>query len=125
LNKVEHWGNLALMDFDAMLLLFDNGMYALALYHGQQCIEKQAKALCEFKNVVFKHTHNILSLLNSVSLTLTPEDIIELSTISSFNQRTRYDDETYEFLKQCNREYAGKWIETIKNRYEKLRREIK
>ncbi len=112
---VNYWKTTSDEDFKTMLSLYDSKTYHWALFLGHISTEKLLKAY--YVQAMKKHAppiHNLYRIAELSGLDFTEEYADWFDTITSFNINARYDDFKREFYKQCTGEFAGLWIERIK-----------
>jgi HEPN domain-containing protein len=114
-NIISHWVTTSDADFETMETLYKAKSYNWSLFVGHISIEKLLKAL--YVKLFEKHAppiHNLYRLAELCRMKVTEEYSDWLDTITSFNINTRYGDFKGEFYRLCTREYAGLWMERIK-----------
>ena len=64
-QKVDHWVMLAYADLKAVRTEMAAKNYIIALYHGQQAVEKLFKALCTTRKIAPPPIHSLVRLAKS------------------------------------------------------------
>jgi HEPN domain-containing protein len=112
----EYFIKSAEIDYDSMIVLFDNQKYAHSLFFGHISIEKLLKAAyVHRKNDYPPYIHNLVRLAEKSDISLNPIQKLHLTTITAFNINARYDDYKLNFHKKCTYEYTSKWLQIIKD----------
>lgn len=112
----EYFIKSAEIDYESMIVLFDNKKFAHSLFFGHICIEKLLKALyLQTNNNHPPYIHNLVRLAELSDISLNPTQKLHLTTITAFNINARYDDYKLNFHKKCNYEYTIKWLRIIKD----------
>ena len=124
-QKTDHWVMLSYTDIKAVRSEVKVKNYIIALYHGQQAIEKLFKALCTTRGISPPPIHSLIRLAQVAHYPLVQQDVVNLQTISDFNMMCRYDDLTAKFIKSCTEQYAKTWVKVIEIWYKILRAKIK
>ena len=116
-GHVDYWmklSNNSLLDMRAALR---SGRRVNALFCGHLALEKMLKALCAAKNVPASKIwgHNLFKLANMIGLwdTLSSEQQVELTTITTFNIEARYEDHKMQFSHLCTKTYAKEWAKVV------------
>jgi len=124
-QKVDHWIMLSYADIKAVRTEMVAKNYIIALYHGQQSVEKLFKALCTTRGIAPPPIHSLVRLTRILNFPLSPQDVVNLQTISDFNMMSRYDDLAAKFVKNCTEPYAKTWVIVIETWYKRLRAQVK
>ncbi|MDP2750700.1 MAG: HEPN domain-containing protein [Nanoarchaeota archaeon] len=120
-DAINYWIEIAKRDYDTMLALFGSGRYPESLFFGHIIIEKTIKGL------VTKETreqppyiHDLLRLAELAKLDLDNEKMDFLDMLNDFNIRARYPEHKLNLYKKCDKAFAEKNLEIIKELYNKL-----
>lgn len=106
--------------------MLTNGHYNWSLFVGHLVLEKLLKAIyVKEHQKLAPRIHDLVKLAKSISLRLSDEQLIFLSEVSDFNMESRYPDEKNQFIKQCDREFAEKYLQQIKEMHSWLKKQIK
>jgi HEPN domain-containing protein len=116
-GQVDYWmklSNNSLLDMRAALR---SGRRVNALFCGHLALEKMLKALCAARNVPTSEIwgHNLFKLANMIGLwdTLSSEQQVELTTITTFNIEARYENQKMQFSRICTKTYAKEWAMVV------------
>ena len=114
-GQVDYWLKLSKESLLDMRAALRSGRRVNALFCGHLAVEKMLKAICAVRRVPLNQIwgHNLLSLTNKANITLSIQQVTELSTISGFNLAARYDDHKRQFATICTSQYAQKWAAVI------------
>lgn len=120
-DRIKYWLETANHDYETMNILFKTKRYSDCLFYGHIVLEKALKGL------VVKETkkeapfiHNLTKLAELANGGLLKDEMDLLDKVNDFNIRARYPEYKIQFYKQCDREYAGKYIDKISSLYKKL-----
>lgn len=112
---LEYWVKPSEVNFQAMENLFMSKDYAWSLFVGHLVIEKLLKGF------YVKHIganpppiHNLQKLAQLIDVKLTKKQDDLLADITTFNMRTRYPDQKFDFYKKCTRNFTKVYIDRIK-----------
>ncbi len=108
-NQINHWKESSERSWKTALGLFKIKRYDACLFFCHLTLEKSLKGLVAktTKNPA-PYIHDLAKLSNLAQLNLSPDQIQNLRTITTFNISTRYDDIKFEFYKKCTKEYTEK-----------------
>lgn len=121
-NIIDYWLESAAHDLDTAQGLFDISKYDWCLFISHLVIEKMLKAhYVNDNNEVAPKTHDLVYLAKKTKINLDYEKIVLLDIIKDFNMEARYPDDKFEFYKKCNKEFAFKNFEIIKELYKWLK----
>lgn len=112
---VHHWVEQSDRDLPVMETLFANGHYVWALFVGHLVTEKLLKAYYIKKvdtNVPFIHDLTKIADLSGLVLTKEQEDFLD--EVTEFNIKARYHDHRQKFYKKATKEFAQRYIISIK-----------
>lgn len=114
-EMISYWIDSSDKDYQVLTLLFEKGHYTWSLFFGHLVLEKLFKALYSQKfSDNPPRIHDLYRLAEKCRLELEEQQKDELDTISTFNIQARYDDYKLEFYNKCTKDFAKKWIDTIK-----------
>ena len=68
--------------------------------------------------------HDLVRLADKAHIELDEKQKDIFDTISTFNLRARYDDYKMEFHKKCSKEFTQKWVFSIKEYREWLKKKL-
>lgn len=113
---IKHWIDSSDKDFITMIDLFQTKNYHWSLFIGHLVIEKLLKALyVKTKGDFPPMIHDLRRLCEKSDVSINPENIIILESISRFNINARYDDYKQSFYKLCTESFTIEWIAKIKD----------
>ena len=124
-QHVDHWlkGSAEAMKTMRTLLNKNNRIYAM--FFGHLAIEKMLKAVCAVRRTPIPTAgakgHDLVYIAGKCGLILTPQQIIELTTIKAFNIEARYDDYNQRFHALCTPQYVKTWTAVITAWYKYLK----
>ncbi len=96
--------------------LFSEKEYGYCLFFCHLALEKLIKGvLVKHTNEPAPYSHDLSFLAKRAGIILTPDTVMELNTITTFNIAGRYDDEKREFRKKSTKEYTEKYVDQTKN----------
>ena len=125
-KQVEYWLTESEKDLPVAESMLANGHYNWSLFVGHLVLEKLLKAIyVKEHQKLAPRIHDLVKLAKSINLNLSDKQLVFLSEVSDFNMESRYPDEKNQFLKQCNREFAEKYLKQIKEMYSWLKKQIK
>jgi len=125
-KQVEYWLTESEKDLPVAESMLANGHYNWSLFVGHLVLEKLLKAIyVKEHQKLAPRIHDLVKLAKSINLNLSGQQLVFLSEVSDFNMESRYPDEKNQFLKQCNREFAEKYLKQIKEMYSWLKKQIK
>jgi HEPN domain-containing protein len=125
-KQVEYWLTESEKDLPVAESMLANGHYNWSLFVGHLVLEKLLKAIyVKEHQKLAPRIHDLVKLAKSINLNLSDQQLVFLSEVSDFNMESRYPDEKNQFLKQCNREFAEKYLKQIKEMYSWLKKQIK
>lgn len=108
---ISYWLNTASEDFETAGILFKSGKYHHALFFCHLALEKLLKGL------VYKKTashplpiHNLVKLAHETGIILTEEQRKNLTEMTSWNIRARYDSYKREFYKKATADFTASWF---------------
>ena len=130
MNKSEHisfWIEQAEHDLEIAETLFTARKFDVSLFFGHLALEKLLKAAWVRDNVqdVPPKTHNLIFLIERTRLTSNDEIIKLLRKVNEFNIEARYPDYKFSFYKLCTEEFTTTYLNSIKDTYAWLIRELK
>jgi len=91
-EEVKAWLRLAGDDLKLAEIAYKEGIYHLACFHAQQCVEKSMKALFYFRDEVPPKTHSIAKLVNMLQGYHPFSDTEPLLKFDLYYIPTRYPD---------------------------------
>ena len=123
---IEYWQKTAEHDYETMTCLFKGKRYSDSLFFGHIVLEKILKGLVveEIKKEA-PYIHNLTKLAELSKCSLSKDEMDLLDTASKFNIRSRYPEYKLQFYKQCDKEYAKKYLDKITKLYKKLCQKLK
>jgi len=125
-KQVEYWLTESEKDLPVAESMLTNGHYNWSLFVGHLVLEKLLKAIyVKEHQKLAPRIHDLVKLAKSINLNLSDQQLVFLSEVSDFNMESRYPDEKNQFLKQCNREFAEKYLKQIKETHSWLKKQIK
>ena len=125
-KQVEYWLTESEKDLPVAESMLTNGHYNWSLFVGHLVLEKLLKAIyVKEHQKLAPRIHDLVKLAKSINLSLSDQQLVFLSEVSDFNMESRYPDEKNQFLKQCNREFAEKYLKQIKETHSWLKKQIK
>jgi HEPN domain-containing protein len=110
-----------------MQYMFKGKRYTWALFLGHLSLEKLLKALyakTNLNNPEAPRIHNLVVLAEKCGIILTDDQHAAFRMINTFNIEARYEDYKNSFYKECNKNFAQKQIEIIKEQREWLKKLI-
>jgi HEPN domain-containing protein len=125
-EHINHWLNLTEYDLPVMDDLFASKRYDYALFMGHLVLEKVLKAFWVRDHELNfpPKIHNLKRIADETKLNLTDAQKKFLIKVNEFNIETRYPDYRMKFHKICNKDFAAKYIEEIKEFYKWLLKQI-
>lgn len=125
-TKIDYWVKTAKNDWKVAQHLFDKKDYAYALFFGHLTIEKLLKALYVKKcDEISPFTHRLILLVEKMGLSVPPDRLELLETITDFNLEARYPDEKFAFYKKCTKKFAKTYLIKIEELMKWLQKEIR
>jgi len=126
-EHIKYWIESAKNDVGAAEQLFKAKRYDWTLFIGHLVVEKTLKAYFVFKNnnKVPPKIHNLLRLVDLSDLVLNEEQRLFIDRVNDFNIEVRYPEYKNEFYKICNKDFAKKYFEQIKEFSKWLESQIK
>lgn len=125
-KQVEYWLTESEKDLPVAESMLANGHYNWSLFVGHLVLEKLLKAIyVKEHQKLAPRIHDLVKLAKSINLNLSDKQLVFLSEVSDFNMESRYPDEKNQFFKQCNREFAEKYLKQIKETHSWLKKQIK
>jgi len=122
---VEYWLKNARQDYRTFNHLYNKKDYSWCLFIGHLIIEKVLKALYVKKyKKESPYTHNILFLIDKISLKIDENMFATLAEINTFNIEARYPDYKLQFYKKCNKKFTAYYYKKIKEIYKWLKKMI-
>lgn len=120
-DAIEYWKKTAERDYDTMIGLFKIERYPESLFYGHIIIEKIIKGLvAKETREQPPYTHDLLRLAELAKLDLDTEKMDFLDMLNDFNIRARYPEHRLDLYKKCDKNFAEKNLEVIKEFYNKL-----
>ena len=115
-EHINYWLNAAQHDLESAETIFESERYDWCLFVGHLALEKILKAIFVDRNdnSIPPKIHNLVRLAELSKIKINDEQKFLLDKINDFNIQTRYPDFKLDFYKQCNREYANKYLKKIK-----------
>jgi HEPN domain-containing protein len=124
-EQIAYWVQSSDLDYNAMVSLYESKHYNWALFVGHLVIEKLLKACyVKYNNEHPPLIHNLLRLAMKVGIEMNKENEDFFGEVTEFNITARYEDVKLEFYKKCTKDYAGKWIDEIKNKRQWIKKEL-
>jgi len=115
---IQYWLEAAKKDLPVIDHLFDKGDYTWALFLAHLVLEKVLKAYYVKKiGKVVPYTHSLSLLAEKSNLKLSDKQKELLEKVTDFNIEARYPEETFSFYKICTKEFAGEYLNRIKEFY--------
>lgn len=112
---IQYWIDSSDVDFRAMDSLFVNGHYAWALFVGHLVIEKLLKAYyVKIIDVNAPQIHHLLKIAEQTGFELSEDQKDFLLEVTTFNIKARYPDFKQRFYQKATKEFAGQYIQKIK-----------
>ncbi|MBU2446239.1 MAG: HEPN domain-containing protein [Bacteroidetes bacterium] len=119
---INYWVSSSEVDFQAMENLYKSKDFVWSLFVGHLVIEKLLKGLyLKHKGINPPPTHNLQKLAQLVGINITTEQDNLLADITTFNMRTRYPDQKFEFYKKSTNRFTKYYIDQIKELREWLK----
>lgn len=120
-----YWEKSAKQDYKIFNHLYKKRDYTWCLFIGHLIIEKLLKALYvkKFKKEA-PYTHNLLILIDKISLSLDENKFAIFTEINTFNIESRYPDYKLQFYKKCNKKFSNYYYKQIKEFYKWLKKMI-
>jgi len=121
LESVSYWLKCAKEDYKVMEHLFEKEDYHYCLFLGHLLLEKTLKAY--YIKMIGSHapfTHSLTFLAAQSGLKLQEDQASLLEAVNQFNLEARYPDKKFEFYKICTKEFAGDYVDRIKDFYQWL-----
>lgn len=113
---IKYWIESSDNDFATMQSMYKSKHYSWCLFIGHLVIEKLLKAYYfKAKDEHPPKIHNLLRLAIKSELTVSQDDEIILSEITTFNINARYYDYKREFYNKCTKEFTFIWYSKIKS----------
>ncbi len=114
-KHVKYWLDSAEHDFEVVESLFQNGKYDWCLFISHLVLEKLLKGCyVKYKNDFPPRTHDLVKLVDIVSIEMDDETLEFLDKVNTFNISARYPDEKMKFYKLCTKEFATYNLARIK-----------
>ena len=112
IQLIDYWTQGSAEDLkNALEIIHQTSRYASGLFFLHLCLEKALKALYVQKNSEYApFTHNLLSLLVKIDLTLPDADVQILSEINEFNLEARYPDDKFSLYQRATKEVATYYL---------------
>ncbi|PIR99046.1 DNA-binding protein [Candidatus Collierbacteria bacterium CG10_big_fil_rev_8_21_14_0_10_44_9] len=115
-NAIKYWLESAGHDQETAESLFVSKQYSWCLFIWQLVLEKHLKAIIVTKlDKSAPTSHDLVYLANFAGLSLSKTQEKNLSEITSFNIKARYEDYKHAFYKKATLSYSIKWIKIIKD----------
>ena len=112
---IQYWIDSSDVDFRAMDSLFVNGHYTWALFVGHLVIEKLLKAYyVKIIDVNAPQIHHLLKIAEQTGFELSEDQKDFLLEVTTFNIKARYPDFKQRFYQKATKEFAGQYIQKIK-----------
>lgn len=112
---LQYWISSSDLDFEAMTSLFNNGHYVWALFIGHLVIEKLLKAYyVKVADIAVPQIHHLLQIAERSGLVLSESQADFLLEVTSFNLKARYPDYKQRFYQKATKDFAGQYINKIK-----------
>ncbi len=130
MNKNDHitfWIEQAEHDLGIAETLFAARKFDVSLFFGHLALEKLLKAAWVRDNIqdVPPKTHNLIFLIERTRLTPDDQVFKLLRKVNEFNIEARYPDYKLSFYKLCTEEFTTTYLNSIKDTYSWLIRELK
>ncbi len=124
-SAVSYWVESSKQDFKVSEELFGMENYNYALFFLHLSLEKLLKGIfVTKKKLVAPPIHDLEKIVKEIGLTVTSQDKKNLTEISSFNIKARYDDYKLKFYKKATKEYTKKWLKTGTKFYKRFIKEL-
>ena len=113
---ITYWEKSAGQDYKIFNHLYKKKDYTWCLFIGHLIIEKLLKALYvkKFKKEA-PYTHNLLILIDKISLSLDENKFAIFTEINTFNIESRYPDYKLQFYKKCNKKFSNYYYKQTAN----------
>lgn len=110
-ESADHWMKGAHDALKAAKLLYNNGQFALCLFHAHLAVEKSMKAAIILKeDDTPPKSHNLILLAQSIGSDWSEEDRLALDELSVYATAARYEEVEWE-EKKATKENAGYWLQ--------------
>ena len=124
-KHIKYWLTQADDDLTVAESMLEKGHYTWSLFVGHLVLEKILKALyIKDHQKIAPRIHDLVKLAKTTSLNLSDEQLLFLSEVSDFNMEGRYPDEKNQFAQKCTKEFAGDYLQKIKEMYTWLKKQI-
>jgi HEPN domain-containing protein len=124
-KQVSYWKEVAADDWRVANKLIAGSETLQAMFFAHLTMEKILKAhVCKRTQDYAPMIHNLLSLAQRASITLTPESKELLAELTTYNIRGRYPDMRGGHLEKPTLQYAKSVLEKTKEMYEWLKNQL-
>ncbi|TSC95918.1 MAG: HEPN domain-containing protein [Candidatus Berkelbacteria bacterium Licking1014_2] len=123
-EAIVYWLRVAKRDRQTAQSLFKLGYYHWSLFMWQLVIERLLKGLITMRDKEVVPIHNLVRLAKIAGLKPSPQQIDDLTEITTFNLETRYDDYKEKFYHKANKNYAIKWSQKAEEIYQWLQKQF-
>ena len=113
-NRVINWIEHSLYDFDTAVAMNSSGRYLYVLLTSQQSIEKQLKAIYEFKGEKIPRLHDLLRLASGLELHLSDSQAKLFTELSYYYVASRYHERVQKLSVKIDKNLSNIIIEQTK-----------